>query len=311
VKIKKILLTGSSGFVGKNILSSNILDGFETLTPSSQDLNLLDKKLVEKYLKVNQPDLIIHSAGKVGGILKNVNSNYNFLLDNSLMGINLISESLNSGIQNFINISSSCIYPKDYEIPLKESDIMNGKLEPTNEGYALAKIIALKMTEFINYDHGLNYKTIIPCNLFGPYDNFNLETAHMIPAVINKIHNAKLHDINPVTIWGDGKAYREFMYIEDLTNFISFSIFNFDKVPNLVNVGTGRDYSIEDYYTKIASEIGYSGGFKFDLSKPIGMKRKLVDTSILKNMGWESKFSIEEGIKKTYEYYKKVNDEKL
>tara|TARA_B100001094_G_scaffold163836_1_gene158587 strand:+ start:5988 stop:6914 length:927 start_codon:yes stop_codon:yes gene_type:complete len=307
----KILITGSNGFVGKNILKSNILDGFETLTPSSEELNLLDRKLIEKYLKENQPDLIIHSAGKVGGILKNVKSNYNFLLDNSLMGINLISESLNSGIQNFLNISSSCIYPKDYDVPLKEADIMNGKLEPTNEGYALAKLVALKMAEFINNDHDLNYKTIIPCNLYGPYDNFNLDTAHMIPAVINKIYNAKINDINSVTIWGDGKSYREFMYIGDLTNFILFSINNLDNLPNIVNVGTGRDYSIKEYYVKIASEIGYLGGFKFDLSKPTGMKRKLVDTSTLNNIGWKSKFSIEEGIKKTYEYYKKGNDAKL
>jgi GDP-L-fucose synthase len=309
--MNKILLTGSSGFVGKNILKSGILSDFKLLTPTSDELNLLDIQLVKSYLNDSKPDLIIHSAGKVGGILKNIKSNYNFLLDNSLMAINLISESLNSGVSNFLNISSSCIYPKDFNTPIKESDLLKGKLEPTNEGYALAKIIALKMSEFIYQDHGLNYKTIIPCNLYGPFDNFNLETAHMIPAVINKINIAKKNNENSVKIWGDGKSLREFMFIEDLINFILFSIKNIDDLPNIINVGTGKDYRIEEYYIKIANEIGYNGKFEYDLSKPTGMQRKLVDTSILKSIGWESAFTIEEGISKTFKYFKTLNENKV
>jgi len=303
--MNKVLLTGSSGFVGKNILHSGILDRFNILNPSSEELDLLNKKEIENYLINNKPDLIIHAAGKVGGILKNVRSNYSFLIENSLIGINLISESFNQGIPNFINISSSCIYPKDYSKPIKESDLLNGKLEPTNEGYALAKITSLKMTEYINLDFGLNYKTIIPCNLYGPLDNFDLESAHMIPAVINKVHNAKIKKNKFVKIWGDGKSLREFMFIDDLTNFIQFSINNLNNLPNTINVGTGVDYTIEEYYNKIASEIGYEGDFQFDLTKPSGMKRKLVDISILNSIGWKSKVSVEEGIKKTYKYYLK------
>jgi len=302
--MKKILLTGSTGFVGTNIIKSGVLNDFSVLAPSSSKLNLLDKSAVRNYIQKNSPELIIHSAGNVGGILKSINSNYSFLLDNSLMAINLISESLNSGIPNFLNISSSCIYPKNFETPIKEKDLLIDKLEPTNEGYALAKILALKLTKFIYQDNNLNYKTIIPCNLYGPYDNFDPLSSHMIPGVIQKIHYAKQTNQSSVEIWGDGTSKREFMYIKDFIDFIGFSVKNFEVLPKILNVGTGKDYTIEEYYQMISKVIDYKGRFKYDLSKPSGMKRKLLDVSKAKKMGWKSKYTIQSGIQETYEYFK-------
>lgn len=306
--MNKILLTGSTGFVGKNILKSGVLNDFSVLTPSSSKLNLLDKIAVRNYIQRNSPDLIIHSAGKVGGILKNTNSNYEFLLDNSLMAINLISESFNSGVTNFLNISSSCIYPKNYETPIKEKDLLSGKVEPTNEGYALAKILALKLTNHVNKHNNLNYKTIIPCNLYGPYDNFDPLSSHMIPGVIQKIHHAKNTNQTSVEIWGDGTSKREFMYIKDFIDFVGFSLNNFDVLPEILNVGTGEDFTIEEYYQIISNVIDYKVKFTYDLSKPSGMKRKLLDVSIAKKIGWKSNYTINTGIKETYEYFKKNYD---
>ena len=306
--MNKILLTGSTGFVGKNILKSGVLNDFSLLTPSSSKLNLLDKIAVRNYIQRNSPDLIIHSAGKVGGILKNTNSNYEFLLDNSLMAINLISESFNSGVTNFLNISSSCIYPKNYETPIKEKDLLSGKVEPTNEGYALAKILALKLTSHVNKHNNLNYKTIIPCNLYGPYDNFDPLSSHMIPGVIQKIHHAKNTNQTSVEIWGDGTSKREFMYIKDFIDFVGFSLNNFDVLPEILNVGTGEDFTIEEYYQIISNVIDYKVKFTYDLSKPSGMKRKLLDVSIAKKIGWKSNYTINTGIKETYEYFKKNYD---
>jgi GDP-L-fucose synthase len=306
--VNKILLTGSTGFVGKNILKSGVLNEFSVLAPSSSKLNLLDKTSVKNYFKKNSPDFIIHSAGKVGGILKNINSNYDFLLDNSLMAINLISESLDSGVTNFMNISSSCIYPRDYDNPIKEKDLLSGKIEPTNEGYALAKILALKLVNHIHNYNNLNYKTIIPCNLYGPYDNFDPMSSHMIPGVIQKIHHAKHTNQASVEIWGDGTSKREFMYIKDFTDFIGFSIKNFDLLPEILNVGTGKDYSIEEYYQIISNVIDYKVKFTYDLSKPTGMKRKLLDVSKAKKLGWKSNYTINSGIRETYKYFKKNYD---
>jgi GDP-L-fucose synthase len=301
--MNKILLTGSTGFVGKNILKSGILNDFSVLTPSSSKLNLLDKIAVRNYIQDYSPDLIIHSAGKVGGILKNINSNYEFLLDNSSMAINLLSESFNSGVTNFLNISSSCIYPKDYEVPIKEKDLLSGKVEPTNEGYALAKILALKLTKHINKHNNLNYKTIIPCNLYGPYDNFDPLSSHMIPGVIQKIHHAKYTKQTSVEIWGDGTSKREFMYIKDFIDFIGFSVNNFDLLPEIINVGIGKDYTIKEYYQIISNVIDYKVNFTYDLSKPAGMKRKLLDVSKTKKLGWKPTYEISSGIQETYEYF--------
>ena len=301
--MKTILILGASGFVGKNFLSNAEATKYKILSPFSDELDLLNKDEITSYLKRNKPDLIINAAGKVGGILKNIKSQYSFLLENTFINLNLISASKEQKVKNFINLSSSCIYPSNFNKPIKEDDLLTDRLEKTNEGYALSKIIGLKLTEYIN-DDDFKYKTIIPCNLYGPHDNFDTNFGHMIPSVVNKIHNAKVKEHKTVKVWGDGTSKREFMYIKDLVEFIYFSIKNFEKLPNIINVGVGYDYTIKEYYQMISRIIGYDGKFEYDISKPQGMKRKLVDISKLNDLGWTHKYSIEEGLMDTYKFFK-------
>lgn len=299
----KVFLTGSGGLVGSNIREKKPSDIF-LLTPEIDELNLLDKKAIRDFLRLEKPDVIIHAAGIVGGIQANIKYPVNFLASNTIFANNLLLEARENEIRYFINLGSSCMYPRSAPNPLKEDMILKGELEPTNEGYALAKIYAQRLCEYINREENFqNYKTIIPCNLFGRYDKFDPKWSHMIPAVIRKIHEAKKSNMNEVEIWGDGTARREFMYAGDLADFIWFAIKNIDKIPSLINVGLGYDYSINEYYKVVSDVIGYNGKFIHDLSKPEGMKQKLVDNTLLKEIGWEPKHSLKEGVQKTYQYF--------
>ena len=301
----KILLTGGSGMVGTNILEYSKNFDYAVLSPSSSELDLLDYNSVDAYLKINKPDFIIHAAGKVGGIQANIAEPVNFLVDNIDMGRNIIMAAKNNSIKNLLNLSSSCMYPRKAKNPLSEDLILKGELEPTNEGYAIAKIMSTRLCEYIvKEDNSKNYKTVIPCNLYGKYDKFHPKNSHMIPAVIRKIHDAKLSS-SEIKIWGDGTARREFMYAEDLSDFIFYAITKFDKMPQNINVGLGHDYSINDYYSEIAKVLDYKGEFSHDLSKPTGMKQKLIDDTILKEFGWKHKTTLTDGLNKTVEFYKK------
>lgn len=307
----KILITGSRGMVGRNIAEYEKSKNYILLTPSSKELNLLHRLSVDEYIKNNQPDIVIHCAGIVGGIQANIANPVKFLVDNVQMGLNIIMASYESGIKKFINLSSSCMYPREAINPLGEELILKGELEPTNEGYAIAKITSTRLCEYIHKENpSYYYKTVIPCNLYGAYDKFDPKHSHMLPAVIKKIHEAKINNQQTVDIWGDGEARREFMYAEDLADFIYYALENFNSMPQNINVGLGNDYSINEYYKTIAEVIGYQGEFAHDLSKPIGMKQKLIDDTKLKEYGWKHKTSLEDGIKKIYEYYKKevLND---
>lgn len=301
--MQKILITGSNGMVGRNIVEFEKSKNYILLTPNSSDLNLLDRKSVDEYIKLNNPDIVIHCAGIVGGIQANMANPVKFLVDNTQMGLNIIMASQEAGIKRFINMSSSCMYPREAINPLGEELILKGELEPTNEGYALAKITATRLCEYINReDEEYQYKTVIPCNLYGKYDKFDPKHSHMLPAVIKKIHEAKEANVDS-DIWGSGEARREFMYAEDLADFIYYALENFEKMPQNINVGLGHDYTINEYYEAIAKIIGFKGKFIHDLTKPIGMKQKLIDDSKLKEFGWSYKTSLEDGIKKIYEYY--------
>jgi nucleoside-diphosphate-sugar epimerase len=303
----KILLTGSNGMVGKNILDHNSAINYNFLTPSSKDLNLLNYQDVKNYITIHQPDFVIHAAGKVGGIQANIKEPVSFLVDNIDMGRNIIMAAKNNNIKNLLNLASSCMYPRNAENPLSESLILKGELEPTNEGYAIAKIMSTRLCEYIVKEDGsMNYKTVIPCNLYGKYDKFHPKNSHMIPAVISKIHNAKLSNASEISIWGDGNSRREFMYTEDLADFIFYALTNFDKMPQNINVGLGHDYSINDYYSEIANLLDYKGEFSHDLTKPTGMKQKLIDDTKLKEFGWESGTTLTEGLSKTIGYYKSI-----
>jgi len=302
----KMLITGSTGMVGRNIAEFSKAKEYTLLKPTSSELDLLDRSSLNQYMELNKPDIIIHCGGIVGGIQANIANPVKFLVDNTQMGLNIIMASKEAGVKKFINMSSSCMYPREAVNPLAEELILKGELEPTNEGYAIAKITSTRLCEYINKeDNNYQYKTVIPCNLYGKYDKFDPKHSHMLPAVIKKIHEAKVNNQKILDIWGDGEARREFMYVEDLANFIYYALENFENMPQNINVGLGHDYTINEYYKAIADVIGYQGKFVHDLSKPVGMKQKLIDDSKLQKFGWKYKTSLENGIKKTYKYYVK------
>ena len=304
----KVFVTGGSGMVGRNIVEYLINKDVEVLYPTSKEINLLDKEALKMFIQKNEPEMIIHCAGLVGGIQANINNPASFLFENTQMGLNIIMSAFESGVKKLINMSSSCVYPRNIKNPLSEEFILKGELEPTNEGYSLAKIISTRFCEYLNQENNdFDYKTIIPCNLYGRYDTFDLNKSHMIPGVIKKISDAKKNNENNVIIWGDGSVRREFMYVEDLADFVWYAIENFEKMPQNINVGLGFDYSINEYYEIIADVIRYKGAFKYDFSKPVGMKQKLMDNSKLKDFGWIHKTTLQEGILKTYKFFQKNN----
>ena len=301
---KIILLTGGSGMVGKNIKNHKCSSDYEILYPTSSDLNLLNYQKILDFVSSNKPEFIIHAAGVVGGIEANMNYPVKFLVDNMRMGLNILMAAKTSNVKNFINLGSSCMYPKNAENPISEDLILKGELEPTNEGYAIAKSTSTRLCEYINReDNSFLYKTIIPCNLYGKYYNFSYDSSHMIPGVIRRIHDAKKNNSQYVDVWGDGLARREFMYAEDLADLIYYAVKNFIKMPQNINIGLGHDYSINEYYKMIADVIGFNGKFNHDMSKPIGMKKKLTDNRKLNEFGWSYKTSLKLGIKKTYDYF--------
>lgn len=302
----RILLTGGGGMVGRNLLEHPAIGKFDVMVPRSYELNLLDFNAVQSYLHHYNPDLVIHAAGKVGGIQANMREPVSFLIDNLDMGRNIIIAARRAGVRRFINLGSSCMYPRNHNEPLDEELILKGELEPTNEGYALAKIMTARLCEYImREDASYQYKTLIPCNLYGRYDKFDPVHSHLIPAIIHKVHQAKNASENTVDIWGDGMARREFMYAGDLVDAIILAVSQFDALPLMMNIGLGYDYTINEYYQAAAEVIGYSGNFVHDLSKPVGMARKLVSIKRQQVWGWAAQNSLRDGIAKTYEYYLK------
>lgn len=300
----KILLTGSNGMVGKNILEHASASKYEFLTPGSRDLNLLNTDEVLKYFKAHKPDIVIHCAGLVGGIQANMKEPVRFLVENTDMGRNVVLAAKDAGVKRFLNMASSCMYPKDHDGLLEEELILTGPLEPTNEGYALAKIFTMRLGQYINKEsEQATFKTLVPCNLYGRWDKFSEKNSHMVPAVIRKIDNAIKDQTASVEVWGAGNARREFMYAADLADFVFFALDNWDKIPEIINVGLGHDHSVNEYYQAVANILGYKGKFHHDLTKPEGMKRKLVSTKKADDLGWKAKTSLEEGIKKAYEFY--------
>lgn len=292
--------------VGRNVLEHPAIQEFEVLMPRRQELNLSDFGAVQTYLKSYKPDLIIHAAGKVGGIQANMREPVGFLLENLDMGRNIVWASRQAGIKRLINLGSSCMYPRNHSEFLSEDMILKGELEPTNEGYALAKIVTARLCEYImREDASFQYKTIIPCNLYGRYDKFDPAHSHLIPAIIHKVHLAKKSGQDSVEIWGDGTARREFMYAGDLADALLRAITHFDTLPTCMNIGLGHDHTINDYYQAAAQVMGYTGGFVHDASKPVGMARKLVNVERQRAWNWSASHTLHDGIEKTYSYYLK------
>lgn len=302
----KILLTGGSGMVGKNIIDRFALSNFTLLTPKSTELDLQNYEAVYNYVHKNKPDFVIHAAGLVGGIHANMANPVAFLVKNTDIGRNIIMAAKENKVKHFLNLASSCMYPRNATNPLQEELILQGELEPTNEGYAIAKIYATRLCEYINKeDPSFIYKTAIPCNLYGKYDKFSDQHSHMVPSVIKKIIQAVEKNENEVLIWGDGLSRREFMYAEDLADFIFYAVKNFETMPQNLNVGLGFDYTINEYYYAAAAVLDYKGGFIHDLTKPTGMKQKLIDDTKLKAFGWQHQTDLATGIQKTVDFYLK------
>lgn len=300
----KILLTGGSGMVGRNILEHPAAAGMQIVAPGRGDLDLMDAEAVEAWLAREKPDIVIHAAGTVGGIGANIAAPVRFLTDNLTLGTNLIMAARKAGISRLLNIGSSCMYPREARNPLREDTVLTGELEPTNEGYALAKIACARLCSYISREQpDFRYRTIIPCNLYGRHDKFDPGKAHMIPAVIAKIQDAVAEGADTVEIWGDGTARREFMYAGDLADFIFAAVTRFDELPQDMNVGIGHDHEVNEYYHEVARVLGYRGLFVHDLSKPAGMRRKLVDIARLESFGWRATTSLEQGLRATHDFY--------
>lgn len=292
--------------VGRNLLEHPAISDFEVVTPRSNELNLLDFDAVVSFLNTSQPDMVIHAAGKVGGIQANMREPVGFLMDNLDMGRNIVWAARQVGVKRLINLGSSCMYPRNHAEPLTEEMVLTGELEPTNEGYALAKVVTARLCEYIMCeDASFQYKTLIPCNLYGRHDKFDPAHSHLIPAIIHKVHQAKQSGKEMVEIWGDGSARREFMYAGDLADALLRAITHFSTLPSYMNIGLGHDHTINDYYQAAAEVMGYTGGFVHDTSKPVGMARKLVSVQRQNAWGWAASHTLRDGIEKTYSYYLK------
>ena len=293
--------------VGQNIIEHAGFQKYQLLTPNRKELNLFNFQDVLTYLKKEKPELVIHCAGRVGGIQANIANPVDFLVENLDINRNLILAARQTGIKKLINLGSSCMYPRDAANPLSEDKVLKGELEPTNEGYALAKITAQRLCSYIHKeDSAFLYKTVIPCNLYGRHDKFDPKHSHLVPAVIRKLHEAKTKGQSEVDIWGDGTARREFMYAADLADCLFYAIDKFESMPDLMNIGLGYDCSVNEYYRAAADVIGYSGKFVHDLSKPVGMKQKLTSVDLLHSWGWKSKTSLSQGMNEAYQFFLKL-----
>jgi GDP-L-fucose synthase len=290
--------------VGQNIIHNQTALDWEIFAPTSNELELTDPNAVRAYIRKHKPDFVVHAAGRVGGIQANLAHPVDFLDINNVIGRNVIMGAWLEGVKNLINLGSTCMYPATAPNPLSEDMILTGPLEPTNEGYALAKIMALRLCTYINReDRDARFKTLIPCNLFGPYDKFDPMHSHLLPAIIHKIHQAKLDGQPTVEIWGDGTARREFMYAPDFAEALWCAVTDIEALPELTNIGVGKDYTIKTYYAEVAHVIGWTGDFVHDLTRPVGMKQKLCDTSRALGWGWRASTSLSTGIEETYKFY--------
>ncbi len=305
----RILVTGASGMVGRNLLDQLAKTSHEVLAPSSAAVDLMDQSRLLEWLAAEKPDAIVHCAGKVGGIQANIREPVSFLTHNLAMGQNLLLAAREAGIQTVLNLGSSCMYPRNSPDALREEDVLSGTLEPTNEGYALAKCVTARLCDYMRTENAsLQYKTLIPCNLYGCYDKFDPKVSHLVPAVIRKLHVARKTGQREVEIWGDGTARREFMFAGDLAEAILFCLERVDSLPGNLNIGVGSDLSVLDYYEAAADVIGYDGKFVFDTSRPVGMMRKLLDVSRQRDLGWTPSTGLREGLRLTYDYFLKLDD---
>ena len=303
-KKSKIFIAGHKGMVGSAIHKKFKLSGFKKIiTVEKKKLNLLDQKKVFEYLRKKKPDLVILAAAKVGGIIANSSSKSQFIYENLQIQNNLIHGSYKAGVKNLIFLGSSCIYPKFSKQPIKEKYILTGALEQTNDAYAVAKIAGIMMCKNYTKSYGLNYKCLMPSNMYGPNDNYDLKNSHFFPALIRKIYEAKINNKKIVKVWGTGKVLRELLYVEDFADAVLFFV-NKNIKNGFINIGSGKDHSIDWYVKFIMKEIGVKLKIKYDKSKPDGVPRKLLDTSLARKYGWKFKTSLKSGLNSTLKDFK-------
>jgi len=299
----KIYIAGHTGMVGSALLRKLKSVGFTNfILRTSKELDLRDQSQVGDFFIQEKPEYVFLSAAKVGGIQANNSFSAQFLYDNLQIQSNIIHQSYLSGVKKLLFFASSCVYPKMAPQPIKEEYLLSGKLEPTNESYAIAKIAGIKMCEAYNAQFGCNFIPIMPTNLYGPNDNYDLNNSHVLPALLRKFHEAKINDQQAVVVWGTGNPQREFLHVDDLAEASLFLMEKYDQ-PDLVNVGSGKDISIKQLAQLIQKIVEFQGHLKFDHNKPDGTPRKLMDVSKINGLGWEYKIGLEEGIRKVYQEY--------
>lgn len=299
----KVLLTGGGGMLGRNLLAEAGRRGIALVAPSRGELDLADAAACARFFRDVAPDVVIHAAARVGGIQANMRDQAGFLADNLVLGLNVVRTAAAMGVRRLVNIASSCMYPRDHRQPLREEDVLAAPLEPTNEGYALAKIACARLCAYLSREQGLAYRTILPCNLYGPHDHFGPERSHLVAACLHKLHQARAHGDGEVVVWGDGTARREFLYVGDLAAWILDVLPRCSDLPDLLNVGAGDDHSVADYYRIAAEIVGWGGHFSFDTTRPVGMRRKLMDSTRAAAFGWRPVTDVRAGMRATYDWY--------
>jgi GDP-L-fucose synthase len=307
---KRIFVAGASGMVGSSVVRSLTGLGSTNLkTPSSDETDLTDQLDVRAFFAAEKPEIVIVAAAKVGGILANNTYRADFIYQNLMIEANVVSAAFESGVEKLILLGSSCIYPKLAAQPMREEELLTGPLEFTNEPYAIAKIAGIKLCESYFRQHGSNFFSLMPTNLYGPNDNFDLETSHVIPALMRKFHEAKERGDAKVQIWGSGRPRREFMHVDDLAGAIAFAMNEidassiYDKGISHLNVGTGSDVTILEVATTIKEVVGFDGEIVLDDSKPDGTMQKLLDVSRMHELGWRHRIEIRAGLEQVYEWY--------
>ncbi len=304
IKNSKIWLVGSSGMLGSSIKKLLIKKKYKFVISKKSEVNCLNAKSIEKFIKINKPQIIINCAARVGGIEANRTHPAEFIYENTLIGLNIINSAFKLKIDNIINFGSSCTYPNIPNSSISEEMLGNGFPEITNQWYSFAKLNTLKMAEAYNQQYGTNYLSIIPTNLYGPGDNFNSKNSHVIPALLKKFYNAKKNNEKYVKIWGSGKPVREFLYVDDAALGTLFILEKY-KSKKLINLGSNEEISIKKLANKIANIVNFKGKIIFDNSKPDGAKKKLLNSNKINKLGWRPKTNLSNGILKTFIWYKK------
>ena len=299
----RVLITGGTGMLGSSLTRAGTAAGYELLTPTRADLDLDNEGATFRYVEDTKPDAIIHAAARVGGIAANIAHPVEFLTQNLRIDGNILNASKVLGVKKLIYVGSSCMYPRNLLHPMKEIEILTGPLESTNEAYALAKLVGSKTVQYIAQTKNLVWRNFIPSNLYGPNDHFEPERSHLLAAIIHKVTTAKLNGSDTVEMWGEGNVRREFTYVDDVASFMITSLANLESLPVTLNIGSGKDYTIREYYAMVIEALGSDVSIISDRTKPEGIQRKLLDVSLARKFGWEAKVDLKSGIEKTINWY--------